>query len=59
MSNGTSPSVLSFLRQYRFQRKPNDPAGSSSPVTVTSSPSGSREYHANIKRRSDEYGTCL
>ncbi|CAB3227270.1 unnamed protein product [Arctia plantaginis] len=42
MSNGTSPSVLSFLRQYRFQRKPNDPAGSSSPVTVTSAPSGSQ-----------------
>lgn len=43
MSNGTSPSVLSFLRQYRFQRKPNGPAGPNGPVTVTSAPSGSRE----------------
>lgn len=47
MSNGTSPSVLSFLRQYRFQRKPNGPGEPSSPVTVTSSPSGSQMMHNN------------
>ncbi|CAK1551300.1 unnamed protein product [Leptosia nina] len=32
MSNSTSPSVLSYLRQYRFQRKPTP--GSSGTVTV-------------------------
>ncbi|CAH0692031.1 unnamed protein product [Spodoptera exigua] len=47
MSNGTSPSVLSFLRQYRFQRKPNGPAEPSSPVTVTSAPSGSQMMQNN------------
>ncbi|XP_047029911.1 SWI/SNF-related matrix-associated actin-dependent regulator of chromatin subfamily A containing DEAD/H box 1 homolog [Helicoverpa zea] len=48
MSNGTSPSVLSFLRQYRFQRKPNGPgASSSSPVTVTSAPSSSQMNNQN------------
>ncbi|XP_034832478.1 SWI/SNF-related matrix-associated actin-dependent regulator of chromatin subfamily A containing DEAD/H box 1 homolog [Maniola hyperantus] len=40
MSESTSPSVLSYLRQYRFQRKPTP--GSSGPLTVTSSPSGSQ-----------------
>lgn len=44
MSDSPSPSVLSHLRQYRFQRKPNGPTGSSSPVTVTASPSYSRKY---------------
>ncbi|XP_075977599.1 SWI/SNF-related, matrix-associated actin-dependent regulator of chromatin, subfamily a, containing DEAD/H box 1 [Anticarsia gemmatalis] len=42
MSNGTSPSVLSFLRQYRFQKKPNGPGVPSSPVTVTAVASGSQ-----------------
>ncbi|CAH0585486.1 unnamed protein product [Chrysodeixis includens] len=49
MSNGTSPSVLSFLRQYRFQRKPNGPAGPSCPVTVTSAPSSSQTNQTHIR----------
>lgn len=43
MSDGNSPSTLSYLRQYRFQRKPNI-AGSSGSVTVQASPSSSRKY---------------
>lgn len=43
MSESTSPSVLSYLRQYRFQRKPNDPSGGSGPVTIRASTSNSRE----------------
>lgn len=49
MSDGNSPSTLSYLRQYRFQRKPNIP-GSSGSVTVQSSPSGSRECILQITR---------
>ncbi|XP_026327681.1 SWI/SNF-related matrix-associated actin-dependent regulator of chromatin subfamily A containing DEAD/H box 1 homolog [Hyposmocoma kahamanoa] len=41
MSDGNSPSTLSYLRQYRFQRKPNI-AGSSGSVTVQASPSSSQ-----------------
>ncbi|KAM3957558.1 SWI/SNF-related, matrix-associated actin-dependent regulator of chromatin, subfamily a, containing DEAD/H box 1 [Aphomia sociella] len=41
MSDGNSPSAMSYLRQYRFQRKPN-PTGTTIPVTVTSSPSSSQ-----------------
>ncbi|VVC90846.1 unnamed protein product [Leptidea sinapis] len=40
MSESSSPSVLSYLRQYRFQKKPT-PA-SSAPVTVLSGPSSSQ-----------------
>ncbi|XP_041979002.1 SWI/SNF-related matrix-associated actin-dependent regulator of chromatin subfamily A containing DEAD/H box 1 homolog [Aricia agestis] len=40
MSESTSPSVISYLRQYRFQKKAT--AGSSVPVTVTSAPSSSQ-----------------
>ncbi|XP_052741588.1 SWI/SNF-related matrix-associated actin-dependent regulator of chromatin subfamily A containing DEAD/H box 1 homolog [Bicyclus anynana] len=40
MSESTSPSVLSYLRQYRFQKKPTP--GSSTSLTVTSSPSSSQ-----------------
>ncbi|CAG9561675.1 unnamed protein product [Danaus chrysippus] len=39
MSESTSPSVLSYLRQYRFQKKPTP--GSSGVVTVSASSSGS------------------
>ncbi|XP_053609678.1 SWI/SNF-related matrix-associated actin-dependent regulator of chromatin subfamily A containing DEAD/H box 1 homolog [Plodia interpunctella] len=41
MSDGNSPSVISYLRQYRFQRKPTA-AGSSGGVVVTNNPSGSQ-----------------
>ncbi|XP_060803341.1 SWI/SNF-related matrix-associated actin-dependent regulator of chromatin subfamily A containing DEAD/H box 1 homolog [Amyelois transitella] len=40
MSDGNSPSVISYLRQYRFQRKPT--ADGSSGVVVTNNPSGSQ-----------------
>ncbi|XP_052753322.1 SWI/SNF-related matrix-associated actin-dependent regulator of chromatin subfamily A containing DEAD/H box 1 homolog [Galleria mellonella] len=40
MSDSNSSNVISYLRQYRFQRKPNA-AGTTMPVTVTSSPSSS------------------
>ncbi|KPJ19958.1 SWI/SNF-related matrix-associated actin-dependent regulator of chromatin subfamily A containing DEAD/H box 1 [Papilio machaon] len=41
MSESTSPSVLSYLRQYRFQRKPNAP-GSSGTVTIAGPSSNSQ-----------------
>ncbi|XP_046965770.1 SWI/SNF-related matrix-associated actin-dependent regulator of chromatin subfamily A containing DEAD/H box 1 homolog [Vanessa cardui] len=41
MSESTSPSVLSYLRQYRFQRKPTP--GSSGTLTVTSAPSSNQQ----------------
>lgn len=44
MSESTSPSVLSYLRQYRFQRKPTPMPGASGSMTVTSAPMSSRKY---------------
>ncbi|XP_068633292.1 SWI/SNF-related matrix-associated actin-dependent regulator of chromatin subfamily A containing DEAD/H box 1 homolog [Battus philenor] len=41
MSESTSPSVLSYLRQYRFQRKPNVP-GASGSVTIAATSSNSQ-----------------
>ncbi|CAG4959102.1 unnamed protein product [Parnassius apollo] len=41
MSESTSPSVLSFLRQYRFQRKP-DASGTSGSVAIAASSSNSQ-----------------
>ncbi|KAI8437103.1 hypothetical protein MSG28_010455 [Choristoneura fumiferana] len=41
MSESTSPSVLSYLRQYRFQKKPNGPGGSSI-VTIAGPSSNSQ-----------------
>ncbi|XP_012553424.1 SWI/SNF-related matrix-associated actin-dependent regulator of chromatin subfamily A containing DEAD/H box 1 homolog isoform X2 [Bombyx mandarina] len=42
MSESNSPSVLSYLRQYRFQRKPNESSGSGNQVTIKASTSSSQ-----------------
>ncbi|XP_028159639.1 SWI/SNF-related matrix-associated actin-dependent regulator of chromatin subfamily A containing DEAD/H box 1 homolog [Ostrinia furnacalis] len=43
MSDGNSPSMISYLRQYRFQRKPNE-TGSSDSVRVVASSSNSQQH---------------
>ncbi|KAL0882895.1 hypothetical protein ABMA27_016404 [Loxostege sticticalis] len=43
MSDGNSPSMMSYLRQYRFQRKPNETGSNDSVRVVASSSSNSQQ----------------
>ncbi|KAJ0176428.1 hypothetical protein K1T71_007607 [Dendrolimus kikuchii] len=49
MSDSTSPSVLSYLRQYRFQRKPNETSGPGGSVTVRATTSNSQSHMTVVR----------
>ncbi|XP_045498279.1 SWI/SNF-related matrix-associated actin-dependent regulator of chromatin subfamily A containing DEAD/H box 1 homolog [Colias croceus] len=57
MSDSTSPSVLSYLRQYRFQRKPTP--GSSGTVTVVTPSSSQNQIRMPAPNSSNTTGQVV
>ncbi|CAH0715307.1 unnamed protein product, partial [Brenthis ino] len=57
MSESTSPSVLSYLRQYRFQRKPTP--GSSGSMTVTSAPMSNQQIRMPAPNTANRNGPIV